>query len=35
MPKRRKNRILVFLVLLTSVSILCLAIVTLMLMGRP
>jgi hypothetical protein len=35
MPKRRKNRILVFLVLLTSASILCIAIVTLMLMGRP
>ena len=35
MPKRRKNRILVCLVLLMSVSILCIAIVTLMLMGRP
>ena len=35
MPKRRKNAILVGLVLLTSVGILCLAIVTVMLMGRP
>ncbi len=35
MPKRRKKAILVCLVLLTSVGILCLAIVTVMLMGRP
>jgi len=35
MPKRRKKAILVCLVLLTSVGIICLAIVTVMLMGRP
>src|SRR5712692_5974422 len=35
MPKRRKNVILVCLVLLTSIGVLCIAIVTLMLMGRP
>jgi hypothetical protein len=35
MPKRRKTRILVVLVLLTSVGTLCLAMVTLALMGRP
>ena len=35
MPKQRKNVILVCLVLLTSVGVLCIAIVTLMLMGRP
>jgi hypothetical protein len=34
MPKRRKNVILVYLVLLTSFGVLCLAIVTVMLMGR-
>ena len=35
MPKQRKNVILVFLVLLTSIAVLCIAIVTVMLMGSP
>lgn len=35
MLKQRKNGILVFLVLLTSFGVLCLAIVTVMLMGSP
>ena len=35
MPKQRKNVMLVCLVLLTSIGVLCLAIVTVMLMGRP
>jgi hypothetical protein len=35
MPKQRKNGILVFLVLLTSIGVLSLAIATVMLMGSP
>ncbi len=35
MPKQRKNVLLVFLVLLTSIGVLCIAIVTVTLMGHP